>query len=437
MDTKMVHRLSHALARTRAAFQQRDLNRMARPPMHGTVVAGGRDADTVLILGAGIASGWGSLTHDLALPGRLARAVSSRTRRGVSVTVMTEDRITASRLLRSIREDSFVPSADLSGYRVVVLSIGVADALERTDYAEWRTSVDSLLDELRTRLAPDAHIILVGIPPISSAAVYRGRVLRIADHHAVRLNVVSERLMTSQDRVRFVPVTRPPVQLGSGEEGVAYNHWTQELAAEVAGLLAPSEPDFEAAAADVAADSDPEIGRHAALLALHLDGDHPEPEFDDLVRAACEVTGAAWGAMSVIDGDVQRNKSLYGNDIRRVPLAQSFCALTVQSDGPFVVWDMTKDARFVEHPAVIGPRGVRFYAGIPIAAPTGERIGALCVLDPHPQSRGSIDLAALRDLALLIQSRLRQRASETRSSRSDGAAAPDSARCAACPADPG
>jgi hypothetical protein len=49
---------------------------------------------------------------------------------------------------------------------------------------------------------------------------------------------------------------------------------------------------------------------------------------------------------------------------------------------------------------------MRFYAGYPVEAADGTRIGALCVFDREPRSADSIDLTALRDLALAIQREL-------------------------------
>jgi GAF domain-containing protein len=54
---------------------------------------------------------------------------------------------------------------------------------------------------------------------------------------------------------------------------------------------------------------------------------------------------------------------------------------------------------------------VRFYAGYPIEAPNGMRIGALCLTDPTPRSFNRADEALLRELALRVQAVLRQGAS--------------------------
>ena len=57
---------------------------------------------------------------------------------------------------------------------------------------------------------------------------------------------------------------------------------------------------------------------------------------------------------------------------------------------------------------VTGPAALRYYAGYPVEAPDGTRIGALCVFgrSPREQSEGEADLDVLRELALLAQREL-------------------------------
>lgn len=54
----------------------------------------------------------------------------------------------------------------------------------------------------------------------------------------------------------------------------------------------------------------------------------------------------------------------------------------------------------------MGEPHVRFYAGYPIEAPSGEPIGALCVMDSHPRAVDTFDHALLRRLALMLQAKL-------------------------------
>jgi serine phosphatase RsbU (regulator of sigma subunit) len=71
-----------------------------------------------------------------------------------------------------------------------------------------------------------------------------------------------------------------------------------------------------------------------------------------------------------------------------------------------VVEDLTCDPRFRGIPAVTPPDGLRFYAGHPLRAPGGERVGALCLLDDRPREISESDLELLRDLAGLVEREL-------------------------------
>ena len=53
----------------------------------------------------------------------------------------------------------------------------------------------------------------------------------------------------------------------------------------------------------------------------------------------------------------------------------------------------------MENPAVVGPPGIRFYAGAPIVEPGGHVLGTVCVIDTTPRSLSPIQIAALEALA--------------------------------------
>ena len=43
-----------------------------------------------------------------------------------------------------------------------------------------------------------------------------------------------------------------------------------------------------------------------------------------------------------------------------------------------MIHDTTKDGRFASHPYVKGEPGIRFYAGAPLVASNGHRLGTMC-----------------------------------------------------------
>nr|WP_244962617.1 GAF domain-containing protein [Cryobacterium roopkundense] len=132
----------------------------------------------------------------------------------------------------------------------------------------------------------------------------------------------------------------------------------------------------------------------------------PEDRFDRIVALAQRLFRTESVAITVIDHDRQWNKSMVGVESREIPRASSFCSVAIEGAGPLVVCDTLADPRFSGNPLVTGDPHIRFYAGFPIEAPSGERIGALCVFDPVPRLAADVDRVLLRELALLVQREL-------------------------------
>jgi diguanylate cyclase (GGDEF)-like protein len=68
-----------------------------------------------------------------------------------------------------------------------------------------------------------------------------------------------------------------------------------------------------------------------------------------------------------------------------------------------VVEDTLCDLRFADNPLVLEYPSVRFYAGCPVRAPTGEVLGALCLLDHEPRKFPQRQLMLLQELASLAE----------------------------------
>jgi PAS domain S-box-containing protein len=123
-----------------------------------------------------------------------------------------------------------------------------------------------------------------------------------------------------------------------------------------------------------------------ALRGLSVLDSEPEAEFDAIVRAASVVCGTPISALSLIDADRQWFKAITGlPGFTETPRDVSFCAHVVCQDGCFEVPDATQDPRFADNPLVVGPPGIRFYAGAPVKLRDGTRIGSMCVIDRQPR----------------------------------------------------
>src|SRR5690606_26735083 len=139
-------------------------------------------ADRVLVLGNGFARGWGVASHRVALAGRLSDALGDRTGRGCDVEVIGDERMDVRSAL------PWLGDRGLGGVDVVVVALGVSDALRRTPVAEWRRALGAVLDEIVSRSRPDAAVLVLGIPPLAALPAFDGMVARTADRHRERLN---------------------------------------------------------------------------------------------------------------------------------------------------------------------------------------------------------------------------------------------------------
>ena len=85
---------------------------------------------------------------------------------------------------------------------------------------------------------------------------------------------------------------------------------------------------------------------------------------------------------------------------------EAFCARANLSDSAFAVPDAAADPHFADHPVVTDEPGVRGFAGAPIVARDGERLGTLCVLGPRPTPFGPNEALHLETLAALASEML-------------------------------
>jgi GAF domain-containing protein len=110
--------------------------------------------------------------------------------------------------------------------------------------------------------------------------------------------------------------------------------------------------------------------------------------------------------VTFIDKDRQSMASTIGLDAGDIPRSDAFCDITIRRPQHFVIEDTLLDPRYARNPVVINPPHIRFYAGYPIEATDGQRIGALCIMDRRPRHFSETDAALLRDLAQRAQNRL-------------------------------
>ena len=106
---------------------------------------------------------------------------------------------------------------------------------------------------------------------------------------------------------------------------------------------------------------------------------------DRLVFMAAQLLSAPIALITLVDDDRQWFKAQVGITVRETARSVAFCGYTILSDDVLVVQDATHDARFADNPLVVEQPGIRFYAGAPLIASNGLRLGSLCVIDRRPR----------------------------------------------------
>jgi len=102
--------------------------------------------------------------------------------------------------------------------------------------------------------------------------------------------------------------------------------------------------------------------------------------------------------VGLIEEDKEEFLSCQGADVEWLPREETVCSFQILSDGEMVIENTEEDARLDENDT-IRELGLSSYAGAPMVAPSGERIGSFCVMDTEPRTYTEEDREMLRLLA--------------------------------------
>jgi diguanylate cyclase (GGDEF)-like protein len=149
-----------------------------------------------------------------------------------------------------------------------------------------------------------------------------------------------------------------------------------------------------------------EEARLKTLRSLDILDTPPEDRFDRLTRMAKRMFGVPIALVSLVDENRQWFKSCAGLDASETPRDISFCGHAILGNEVFIIPDATKDERFADNPLVLNEPNIRFYAGCPLRALNGNKLGTLCIIDRKPRSLGEEDIEALQDLAAMVEREL-------------------------------
>ncbi|MEX1099777.1 MAG: GAF domain-containing protein, partial [Bacteriovoracaceae bacterium] len=125
----------------------------------------------------------------------------------------------------------------------------------------------------------------------------------------------------------------------------------------------------------------------------------PEKHFDEITKTASLICECKISVISLVDSERQWFKSTQGIDATGSARDLSYCGHTIMGDDLMIVEDAEKDERFCDNPSLLNAPHARFYAGAPLIAPNGHRIGTLCVIDNKPRNLSDEQKLLLKTLS--------------------------------------
>ncbi len=388
------------------ASKSGEFDRLPRPRDAAESHSMGVDSDRALIVGGDPAVGWGVLSHELALPGALSRALTRRTGRGTDVYVVAFPRLTIGAALVELTRMKW------DRYDAVLVTIGVKDAGILTPLASWRRDLIRGMGIISRSCSPRALVFVAGVHPLSSIPVYDGPLSSVAEAHARKMNSISSLACDQLPRTTFVPLSAPePCSPFRFRDARSYNHWAEELA----GSMAPQLDAERLADGDSRelrggeGDAGSLDERAAAVRQISIRIEERRRRVDHVIARACASFGVKSATVSVIDSERVVHKAQIGDVPEGILLSRSFTATVIRRRDGMIVSDATLDARFRTLPHVAGEPRIHFYAGFALESPQGTRIGTLNIFDPSPRpSENSWRLLQLRQFGLLVQAELRK-----------------------------
>lgn len=128
----------------------------------------------------------------------------------------------------------------------------------------------------------------------------------------------------------------------------------------------------------------------------------PEQSFDDLAFLAAGVCHTPIALINFIDNNRQWFRVKVGIDFDEMSTEVGFCLDCMNSEEVLVIPDTLADERYANYSVVTSEPYVRFYAGVPLKAPSGDILGTVCVVDTVPRQMTHQQIESLKSIARLV-----------------------------------
>lgn len=145
-----------------------------------------------------------------------------------------------------------------------------------------------------------------------------------------------------------------------------------------------------------------EEDRIATLHSLNILDTARHDRFDRFTRMSTRIFDMPIAIISLVDRYRQWFKSTAGFDAEETPRDISFCGHAILGDGIFEIRNTRRDERFRDNPLVLEQPHIRFYAGAPLEAPNGHKLGTLCLIDRVPRRLSEEEKTMLKNLADMV-----------------------------------
>ena len=362
------------------------------PVAHGS----GPDPDRILLLGGTLVRGMGVRSYELGIPGNLARKLAAHTGRGADVESHGIPMLTTARAEEELRKQQ------LQRFDGVVVMVGNGEVLTMRPRRMWRRDIPALLATIAEVTPHGLPVLITAIPPFSAAFDVPAFVRKLISRNIDRMNEITKKACADSGIATFIELdgAGPAPTVGS-RSADAYELWASVIVTPLSRALAAAAPALHEH--DVPID---ESERQHALDALGVIGTDPDRIVDHIVEMARDMLGVPAASLTIIDHDRQWMMSASGIHAHDIPRTKAICNTTIQTPGVYIVEDAAATPEFRNASWVVGSEHIRAYAGYPVEAPGGQRVGALCVMDRSPRQFTPDDVATLRDLALRAQREL-------------------------------
>jgi hypothetical protein len=352
----------------------------------------GPDADRVLLVVDRPAVSHGFLSQELGLAGHLARQLSALSGRGTDIDILANGNMPLRDCTQALRD------VDLSRFDAIVLLLGSSEALSLATPKRWSLDLDRLLADVTARMRHRMHLVIIEIPPTRALIDFPHPFGRVVDARVEVLNRITREIGTGRDLVTVITFPLPAASADGRNSSRTFELWARLIAPSIHVLLDQ---------AGGTGRQDPPVDerrRQGALDSMQILDSSSNSVIDAVVSTARDLFHASAAALTFLDRDRRWVKSAAGAQIADSPRVGSLCDLAIAHTGVFVIEDLTQTDH---HDMSIAPDVVTaFYAGFPIEAPDGRRVGVLSIMDARPRPFGPRDRSQLRELALQIQMEL-------------------------------